>query len=94
MPKETTANNKPYNYGKVEAKRTVVKLFTQEELDEAVKAEKDKQIELKDAYAETFEKYIPVNKLSEANEFLLSRFKDYKMSKAIVDRIEALKDGE
>ena len=65
-----------------------------ESCDEEIKKLRDERTELKDAYAETFEKYIPVNKLSEANEFLLSRFKDYKMSKDIVDRIAALKDSE
>lgn len=60
--------------------------------DEEIKNLRNEKIELKDAYVETFEKYIPVNKLSEANEFLLSRFKDDEASKVIVDRKEALKE--
>lgn len=56
--------------------------------DPEIKKLRDEKTELKDTYAETFEEYIPADKLSEANDFLLSRFADYEVSKAIV------KDGE
>ena len=55
---------------------------------------REEKTELKNAYAETFEEYIPDEYLGEANEFLLSRFKDYEMSKAIVDRKQALENKE
>ena len=55
---------------------------------------REEKTELKNAYAETFEEYLPAEKLGEANEFLLSRFEDHEMSKAIVDRKQALENKE
>ncbi len=62
---------------------------------EAVQAEREAKQELKNAYAETFEEYIPADKLGEANDFLLSRFKDHESSVVMVDMKEAIrKRGE
>lgn len=54
--------------------------------DTEIKKLRDEKIELKDVYRDVFETYIPADKLGEANEYCLSLFKDYKMSKAMVDR--------